>query len=226
MKIAVFLLILFAGSFCLQAQDNIVIDLDSIKNIKTTRYSSVNEVGVGISLGGKTKQKLPSQTTTINLENEKPGVLFRTVHGALLNPKFFIGAGTGIDFLPNQTAGIRAYSLTFPFFAEFREYILDGNFNVFFSQRLGAAIFIDSYRNQQLNSGKSTGAFGEFMIGGRYVTSGKKVALHFGVGYRLQHLQRRVDVQNIINGGNIQIFSNTTEITIKHYIPIALGITF
>jgi hypothetical protein len=58
-------------------------------------------------------------------------VLFRTVHGALINPKIFIGAGTGIDFQPNQNAGIRAYSLTFPFFAEFREYVLEGNFNIF-----------------------------------------------------------------------------------------------
>ena len=225
MKKAAFLFVLFCTAIYGHAQEEIVIDLDSIKNIKTTRYSSVNEVGVGVSLGGKTKQKLPSQTNTINLENEKPSVLFRTVHGALINPKIFIGAGTGIDFQPNQNAGIRAYSLTFPFFAEFREYVLEGNFNIFFSQRLGGAIFIDSYRNQQLNSGRYTGAFGEFMIGGRYVTSGKNISLHFGVGYRLQHLQRRVDVQDIRNG-NVQIFSNTTEISIKHYIPVSIGITF
>jgi hypothetical protein len=89
MKKAAFLFVLFCTAIYGHAQDEIVIDLDSIKNIKTTRYSSVNEVGVGISLGGKTKQKLPSQTNTINLENEKPSVLFRTVHGALINPKIF-----------------------------------------------------------------------------------------------------------------------------------------
>lgn len=225
MKILFVVLILFFSAHQIKAQDNIVLDLDSIKNIKATRYSSINEVGVGISLGGKMKQKLPFQTTTIKLENEKPGVMFRTVHGALINPTFFIGAGTGIDFSPNQSNGIRAYSLTFPFFAEFREYILDGNFKMFFSQRLGAAIFIDSYRNQQLNSGKYSGAFGEFMIGGRYVTPEKKIAIHFGVGYRLQHLQRKVDVQSLDNG-NIKIYSNTREITVKHYIPITIGITY
>lgn len=208
------------------AQDEIVLDLDSIKNIKTTRYSTINEVGIGISLGGKMFQKLPSQTTKIKLENEKPNVIFRTVHGALIKPSFFIGGGIGIDFLPGNSSGIRSYSFSFPFFIELREYILDGNFNIFFSERLGAAFYIDSYRNQQLNSGKSKGAFGEFMIGGRYVTSGKKLAIHFGLGYRLQHLQRKVSVTNILSGSTVQIYDNTPEIIIKHYIPVTIGVTF
>ena len=65
------------------------------------------------------------------------------------------------------------------------------------------------------------------MIGGRYVTAGKKLAIHFGVGYRMQHLQRKVDVQNLSNTGNIiSTYANTPEITIKHYVPITIGVTF
>jgi hypothetical protein len=225
MRILSFFITFFCIHFYVNAQNDIVLDLDSIKNIKTTRYSSVNEVGVAINVAGKFIQKFPGNTQKTTLDVEKPSVMFRTVHGVLLNPKLFIGAGAGIDFLSNQTSGIRAFSLTFPLFAEFREYILDGNFNIFFSERLGAAFFIDSYRNQQLNSGKYTGAFGEFMIGGRYVTNGKKIALHFGVGYRLQHLQRKANVQDIQNG-NPLILSNIPQIIIKQYIPISIGITF
>lgn len=227
MRVSYLLFLLLCCSHYLRAQDDIVLDLDSIKNIRTTRYSTINEVGVGINVSGTRIQKFPGNTQKTTLQVDKPSVLFRTVHGALLNPKFFIGAGLGIDFLPNQNGGLRAFSLTFPFFAECREYILEGNFNLFFSQRMGGAIFIDSYRSQQLNSGRYTGAFGEFMIGGRYVTGGKKFALHFGVGYRLQHLQRKVDVQSYNNlGALIQTYSNTPEIILKHYVPITIGLTF
>ena len=225
MKILSFIIVLICCNAYLKAQDDIVLDLDSIKNIKTSRYSSINDVGVAINVAGKFIQKFPGNTQKTTLNVEKPSVMFRTVHGVLVNPKLFIGAGAGIDFLPSQTGGTRAFSLTFPLFAEFREYILDGNFNVFFSQRLGGAFFIDSYRNQQLNSGRYSGAFGEFMIGGRYVTNGKKVALHFGVGYRLQHLQRKANVQDIQNG-NPLILSNIPQVTIKHYVPITIGVTF
>jgi hypothetical protein len=225
MKHLSFLFVFFFSFSILSAQDDISLDLDDIKNIKTTRYSSINEVGVSISLGGTRIQKLPFQDVKTNLEPEKPNVSFRSVHGALLNPKFFIGGGVGMDFRPSNPTGIRTYFFTFPFFAELREYILDGNFNIFFSQRLGAAVHIDNYFNAAQNRGTSTGAFGEFMIGGRYVPGDKKLALHFGVGYRLQHLQRRTDVQNVLSG-NTQIYSNTPEITIKHYIPVTVGITF
>lgn len=221
-------LVILSTFFCFQllsAQEELSLDLDAIKNIKTTRYSTINEVGVSINLGGTMIQKLPFQRVKTNLENEKPSVSFRSVHGALLNPKFFIGGGVGLDFRPNNPTGIRTYFFTFPFFAELREYILDGNFNVFFSQRLGAGVHISNFVNTRINQGTATGAFGEFMIGGRYVPGEKKLALHFGVGYRLQHLQRRADVQNVISG-NTQIFSNTPEITIKHYIPVTIGITF
>lgn len=207
------------------AQDEIVLNLDSIKNIKTTRYSSINEVGIGINVAGTLIQKFPDNTQKRSIETEKPSFIFRTVHGALINPKFFIGAGTGIDFRPNSAFGTRFYFFTFPFFAEFRQYLLNGNFNLFFSERLGGALYIDSYFNSTFNNGRYSGAFGEFMIGGRYVTNSKKFALHFGAGYRLQHLQRRVDVQGI-SGGLPQVFSNTREISIKHYIPITIGVTF
>lgn len=207
------------------AQDDIVINLDSIQNIKTSRYSSINEVGVGINIANKVIQKFEDNTQKQKLDAEKPSVLFRTVHGILINPKLFIGAGTGIDFRVNSTYGTRFYYLTFPFFAEFREYFLQGNFNLFLSQRLGAAIYLDTYFNQSFNNGKYTGAFGEFMLGGRYVTGGKKIAIHFGVGYRLQHLQRKLTLSYISNGIT-QSFPNTPEITLKHYVPITLGVTF
>ncbi len=223
------LFLFFFGALRAVAQNDIVLDLDSIKNIKTTRYSSVNEVGVAISIGGTRIYKFSSNTTKDHLGIDKPSVMFRTVHGALINPHFFIGGGIGIDFLPSATANGTVsgsgYKITFPFFAELREYILDGSFNVFFSERMGAAVFIDPQLNKVGGNGKSTGAFGEFMIGGRYVTGGKKLAVHFGVGYRLQHLQRKIDVQNNIQG-TPQTFANTPEITIKHYIPVVIGITF
>jgi hypothetical protein len=47
-KLCFFLLALSATLHAL-SQDDIQLDLDSIKNIKTTRYSSVNEVGIGTS---------------------------------------------------------------------------------------------------------------------------------------------------------------------------------
>jgi hypothetical protein len=151
------------------------------------------------------------------------------VHGALINPHFFIGGGAGIDFTPTGNAGnsavVSKYTVTFPLFVELREYALEGNFNIFFSERIGAAFYIDPQLNKFNHKGNSSGAFGEFMIGGRYVTAGKKLALHFGVGYRLQHLQRKVDVQNH-SGLTTQIIPNTPEITIKHYIPVTIGITF
>src|SRR3954464_8520335 len=87
--------------FGLHAQDDIEINLDSIKNIKTTRYSSVNEVGVAINIGGTRIDKLPGNTTKTKLGVDKPSVMIRTVHGILINPKFFTGAGLGIDFLPS-----------------------------------------------------------------------------------------------------------------------------
>src|SRR4051812_38916378 len=83
------------------AQEDIVLNLDSIKNIKTTRYSSVNEVGVGISLGGQQIDKIPGDKKTTHVSTEKPNVLFRTVHGVLINPHIFIGGGLGIDFIPS-----------------------------------------------------------------------------------------------------------------------------
>ncbi len=209
----------------LRAQEDIVLNLDSIKNIRTTRYSSINEVGVAISVAGTKLLKLLSGTVKTNLGTEKPSVMFRTVHGALINPKLFIGAGLGLDFRPNSPSGVRSYFFTFPFFAEFREYVLEGNFNMFFSERLGGAVFIDSYINSSINRGTYSGAFGEFMIGGRYVPPAKRIAIHFGVGYRLQHLQRKIDVTDG-TGSNVQVFSNTPEISIKHYVPITLGVTF
>lgn len=227
MRILSFVFVLCCGFFQLKAQEDIVLNLDSIKNIKTTRYSSINDVGIAINVAGTKIEKLPDYTRKTTLSTDKPSFMFRTVHGALINPKLFIGAGTGIDFRPNSTYGTKFYYFTFPFFAEFREYILDGNFNVFFSERLGGAVYIDSYYNKYLNKGTYSGAFGEFMIGGRYVTSGKKLAIHFGVGYRLQHLQRKVDIQSLSNTGVIlQSYANTPEITLKHYVPITIGVTF
>ncbi len=207
------------------AQDEIVINLDSIKNIKSTRYSSINEVGVGINVGGKLIQKFPNNTQKRTLGIDKPDFIFRTVHGALINPKLFIGAGFGIDFRPNGNYGSKYFYFTFPIFAEFREYFLNGNFNLFVSQRIGGAFHIDSYFNNSINKGRYSGAFGEFMLGGRYVTNGKKLAVHFGVGYRLQHLQRKVDIQDL-NGNAGQTYNNVPEITIKHYVPITIGITY
>jgi hypothetical protein len=226
MKNFIFLFVLISVAHVCKAQDDIVLDLDSIKNIKTTRYSSVNEVGVGINIGYKVIFKLPGTTNKTKQDVEKPNVIFRTVHGVLINPKLFIGAGVGVDFLPTNTGGTASnFHVTFPFFAEFREYILDGNFNVFFSERLGVGVSLDQKLNVVSNQSKtSTGAFGEFMIGGRYVPGGKKLAVHFGVGYRLQHLQRKADIvdpslpTNVING--------VKQITIKHYIPVTIGITF
>lgn len=231
MRILILLLAITAFVQQLKAQEDITLDLDSIKNIKTTRYSSVNEIGTSINVAGTLIEKLPGTNRKITLQTDKPSVSFRTVHGILINPKIFIGAGTGIDFRPNAnsgTFGARFYYFTFPFFAEFREYFLDGNFNMFLSERLGGALYIDSYFNKYLNNGKYSGAFGEFMIGGRYVTPGKKLAFHFGVGYRLQHLQRKVDVvdYNKNTGAIISSYANTPEITIKHYVPIMIGITF
>lgn len=226
MKQLCFLLFVIGFAHFSKAQDDIVLNLDSIKNIKTTRYSSINEVGVSINLSSKMIQKFPGETKKTKLDIEKPSFMFRTVHGALLNPKFFIGAGTGVDFRPNTTNGIQSYYLTFPFFAELREYFLKGNFNLFLSQRLGGAVYIDSYFNKNFNKGTYSGAFGEFMVGGRYVTQGKNLAVHFGVGYRLQHLQRKVDTQSIVSGQPVQTYANTPEITIKHYVPVTIGITF
>ena len=226
MNIKYFLLsVVLAIATISYAQDDIVINLDSIKNIKATRYSSVNEVGVGINIANKVIQKFENNTQKRKVENEKPSFIFRTVHGILINPKIFIGAGTGIDFRQNGTYGTRFYYMTFPFFAEFREYFLKGNFNMYLSQRLGAAIFLDTYFNKSFNNGKYTGAFGEFMLGGRYVTGGKKIAINFGVGYRLQHLQRKLTLSYISNG-TTQSYPNTPEITLKHYVPIVLGVTF
>jgi len=227
MKRGLFFLFFGFLFFCVQAQDDIVLDLDSIKNIKTTRYASINEVGVGIHVAGKLIQKFPDITKKTTLQVEKPSFIFRTVHGALINPKLFIGAGLGIDFRPNGTNGSRFYYFTFPIFAEFREYFLEGNFNLFLSERVGGAIYIDSYFNSQINKGRYAGAFGEFMIGGRYVTNSRKLAIHFGAGYRLQHLQRKVDIQSLNGSGGInQTYANTPEITIKHYVPITIGVTF
>lgn len=224
MKKCMFILLLIVFVKTNFAQE-IVLDLDSIKNIKTTRYSSINEVGVNINIAGKTINKFPDNTIKNKLAIEKPGILFRTVHGALLNPHLFIGAGIGINFRSNNTYAIKYYYLTFPIFAELRQYVLNGNFNVFFSERLGGGINIDTYANRFGNNGTSTGAFGEFMIGGRYVLSNKKLALHFGVGYGFQHLQRRVDLANVY-GNSSQIYSKTPEITIKHYVPVSIGVTF
>ena len=204
------------------AQEDIVLDLDSIKNIKITRYSSINEVGININVGGKVINKFPDNTQTKKTETEKPSMLFRTVHGALLNPHVFIGAGTGIDFRPNTNVGIKYYYFTFPFFVESRQYVLSGNFNVYFSERLGGAVYIDSYFNHNNNKGTYSGAFGEFMIGGRYVLPNKKFAIHFGVGYRLQHLQRKIN----FNSSTSPFYTNIPEITIKHYVPVSIGITF
>lgn len=209
----------------LHAQEDIILDLDSIKNIKTTRYSSINEVGASINFSGMMIQKISGDKKKKNIENDKPSMLFRTVHGALINPQFFIGAGTGFDFRPNGTSGSNYYYFTFPFFAELREYFLNGNFRLFMSERLGGALFVDSYYLKYYNKKSSSGAFAELMIGGRYVKPGKNFALHFGLGYRLQHLQHKVDIQST-SGGNIQIYANTPEITIKHYIPISIGITY
>ena len=97
---------------------------------------------------------------------------------------------------------------------------------MFFSERVGAAIYIDSYYNKYVNKGSSSGAFGEFMIGGRYVTNGKKLAIHFGAGYRLQHLQRKEDIQGSSGNAVPTTFANTPVITLKHYIPITIGVTF
>ncbi|MEN9447269.1 MAG: hypothetical protein RJA25_559 [Bacteroidota bacterium] len=225
------LLFLFTVTFGYfsQAQDNddIVLDLDSIKNVKTTRYSSINEVGTSVNVAGTLIQKFPGNTVKRNLKIDKPSVSFRTVHGALINPNFFIGGGVGLDFRPNEYFGTRFFYFTFPFFIEMRQYFLSGNFNLFLSERIGGAVHIDSYYNKYYNKGTYSGAFGEFMIGGRYVTAGKKLAIHFGVGYRMQHLQRKVDVQNLSNTGNIiSTYANTPEITIKHYVPITIGVTF
>jgi len=219
-----FLLLLFTAftSITIFAQEDIVLDLDSIKNIKTTRYSSINEIGVNISVAVKVINKFPDNTVKEKLEAEKPSMLFRTVHGALLNPHIFVGAGVGIDFRPNNNYGIKYYNFTFPFFAELRQYILSGNFNVFFSERLGGSVYVDSYLNQNNNNGSYSGAFGEFMIGGRYVLPNRKFAMHFGVGYRLQHLQRKID----FSGSGSQFYTNIPEITIKHYVPVSVGITF
>lgn len=211
-----------------KAQEDIVLDVDSIKNIKTTRYSSINEVGVAINVAGTMIQKFPDQTARKNnLQVEKPSIMFRTVHGVLVNPKFFVGGGVGLDFRPNSTYGISYYYFTFPFFLEMREYFLKGNFNLFLSERIGGAVYVDTYFNRVNNKGKYSGAFGEFMIGGRYVIPNKRLAMHFGVGYRLQHLQRKVDVQSLNGSGQIiQTYANTPEITLKHYVPITIGITF
>ena len=51
----------------LHAQEDIVIDLDSIKNIKTTRYSSINEVSANIHVAGKLIQKFPNNTIKKNV---------------------------------------------------------------------------------------------------------------------------------------------------------------
>lgn len=208
----------------LHAQEDIVIDLDSIKNIKTTRYSSINEVSANIHVAGKLIQKFPNNTIKKNVGIDKPDFMFRTVHGALIRPSFFIGAGAGIDFRPNGTNGPNYYSFTFPIFAEFREYFLSGDFNIFLSQRIGGAFHIESYIPSSNNKSSASGAFGEFMIGGRYVTRGKKIAIHFGVGYRLQHLQHKVDV--VETGINGQYYHDVPEISIKHYVPITIGITY
>ena len=206
------------------AQDDIVLDLDSIKNIKTTRYSTVNEVGVAISIGGTLIQKLPGTTKKDKLKTDKPSVMFRTVHGVLVNPHIFIGGGVGIDFLVSGNTGTSSYTITFPIFAELRQYVLNGSFNLFFSERMGGAVFINPKLNRVGGKGTSSGAFGEFMIGGRYVTGGKKLAIHFGVGYRLQHLQKKIDITDLsVPGG---IIRNIKETTIKHYIPVTIGITF
>lgn len=231
MKFLLLLSVLVGCTYYVKAQEDIVLDLDSIKNIRTTRYSSINEVGTSVNVASTLIEKFPdSKPRKTTLQVEKPSVTFRTVHGALINPRFFVGGGTGIDFRPNNNSGsfgARFYYFTFPFFVEFREYFLKGNFNMFLSERIGGALYIDSYFNKYLNNGKYAGAFGEFMIGGRYVTAGKKLAIHFGVGYRLQHLQRKVDVQSYNSSGQVvQTYANTPEITIKHYVPIVIGVTF
>ncbi|MDB5227172.1 MAG: hypothetical protein JWN78_1365 [Bacteroidota bacterium] len=224
MRVLLLFIVLFSSRFIF-AQDDIVLDLDSIKNIKTTRYSSVNEVGVAINIGGTVIDKLPSHTTKTKQGIDKPSVMIRTVHGILINPKFFIGAGLGIDFLPSGGTTGGSFLVTFPIFAEFREYILDGNFNIFFSERLGGAIFLDKKVNTLSGQKRtSSGAFGEFMIGGRYVPSSKKLAIHFGVGYRLQHLQTKVNFTD--TSTPTQVISNVKQITIKHYIPVSIGVTF
>ncbi|HNF50012.1 MAG TPA: hypothetical protein PLF48_11565 [Chitinophagales bacterium] len=228
MRIFFFLLILMLSGFfkSVFAQDDIVLDLDSIKNIKTTRYSTINEVGANINVSGMMIQKLPGTQKKTTLQTDKPGMLFRTVHGALINPNLFIGAGTGFDFRPNGTNGTSYYFFTFPFFAESREYFLNGSFRMFAAQRLGASLYVDSYYLKYYKKTSSKGAFMEILFGGRYVKPGKNFALHFSAGYRFQHLQRKVDVQSVSGGTNIQIYSNTPEITLKHYIPITIGITY
>lgn len=224
MRIFLLLAIMFSCRFIF-AQEEIVLDLDSIKNIKTTRYSSVNDVGVAINIGGTMIDKLPGNTIKTKLGIDKPSVMIRTVHGILINPKFFMGAGLGIDFLPSGGTTGGSFLVTFPIFAEFREYILDGNFNVFFSERLGGAIFLDKKINTLSGQKRtSSGAFGEFMIGGRYVPSNKKLAVHFGVGYRLQHLQQKVNFTD--PASPTFVISNVKQTTIKHYVPITIGITF
>lgn len=230
MRFSLFLIFILAFGAHLHAQqlDDIVLDLDSIKNIKTTRYSSINEIGTSVNVAGTMLQKFVANTKKTNLQADKPNVSFRTVHGALINPNFFVGGGVGLDFRPNGSVGTHYYYFTFPFFIELREYFLKGDFNLFLSERLGGAINIDSYFNKFFSKGgKSSGAFGEFMLGGRYVTAGKKIAIHFGVGYRMQHLQHKIDIQG--NGGSGQpamTYVNTPEITIKHYVPIMIGVTF
>lgn len=220
-----FTIFVFLFCFCFRyvnAQDEFVLSLDSIKNIKTTRYSSINEVGIGIHVAGKRISKFSANPQKRKMDLEKPSFIFRSVHGALINPKFFIGAGVGIDYTAIGNSGNRNSNFTFPIFIECREYFLNGNFNVFLSQRVGAAFFIDSYSQGGYNNGKYSGFFGAIQVGGRYVTSGKKLAIHFGVGYRLQHLQRKLDL--LFNGTGIP--NRTTVITIKHYVPIVLGVTF
>lgn len=233
MKIRLFFLLLFASLYAAAQVDDIQLDLDSIKNIKTTRYSSINEVGISISVSGDSIYRFPDNKVKRHASTDRPSVILRTVHGALINPDFFIGGGVGLDFTPTGNFGnaavVSKYYVTFPLFVELREYILDGNFNIFFSERMGAAFFIDPQLNKYSHKGTSSGAFGEFMIGGRYVTQGKKLALHFGLGYRFQHLQRKSDVVDFTKTGSGQIYSttaNTPVISIKHYVPITIGVTF
>lgn len=73
MRIFFFLLILMLSGFfkSVFAQDDIVLDLDSIKNIKTTRYSTINEVGANINVSGMMIQKLPGTQKKNNTPNRQ-----------------------------------------------------------------------------------------------------------------------------------------------------------
>ena len=75
-------------NYYVKAQEDIVLDLDSIKTSGTTRYSSINEVGTSVNVASTLIEKFPTANLVkqpLQVEN----LLLRFArYGALINPRF------------------------------------------------------------------------------------------------------------------------------------------